>query len=96
MSGTSGDGVDASIIKSDGISSLEVIFDNFFEYDISIYDNIHKLKDKINNRKNITDLRRRSEIIGKRNHVISRKGSEKSFRKQNSRFNWFSWSNYLS
>ena len=29
MSGTSGDGVDASIIKSDGISSLEVIFDNF-------------------------------------------------------------------
>ena len=55
MSGTSGDGVDASIIKSDGISSLEVIFDNFFEYDISIYDNIHKLKDKINNRKNITD-----------------------------------------
>ena len=56
MSGTSGDGVDASIIKSDGISSLEVIFDNFFEYDISIYDNIHKLKDKINNRKNIIEF----------------------------------------
>ena len=39
MSGTSGDGIDASIIKSDGdinstqINCLELIEDKFFEYE---------------------------------------------------------------
>ena len=33
MSGTSGDGVDASIIKSNGINQYEVIKDKYFEYD---------------------------------------------------------------
>ena len=33
MSGTSGDGVDASIIISDGINSYKVIQDKYFEYD---------------------------------------------------------------
>ena len=31
MSGTSGDGVDASILNSDGISEFEVIKNQFFE-----------------------------------------------------------------
>ena len=30
MSGTSGDGVDASIIKSDGKSSYDIILDKYF------------------------------------------------------------------
>tara|TARA_A100001015_G_scaffold163167_1_gene181359 strand:+ start:20152 stop:21270 length:1119 start_codon:yes stop_codon:yes gene_type:complete len=47
MSGTSGDGVDASIIKSNGIDQFEVIKDKFFEYDSHIYKNFHSLKDKI-------------------------------------------------
>ena len=33
MSGTSGDGVDASIISSDGNTKYEVIKDQFFEYE---------------------------------------------------------------
>ena len=33
MSGTSGDGVDASIIFSNGIDEFEVIKDKYFEYD---------------------------------------------------------------
>ncbi len=49
MSGTSGDGVDASIIKSNGIDEFEVIKDKFFEYDSSIYKKIHFLKEKIFN-----------------------------------------------
>ncbi len=49
MSGTSGDGVDASIIKSDGKTKYEVIKDEYFEYDESIYQKIHVLKDKIHN-----------------------------------------------
>ena len=32
MSGTSGDGVDASIIKSDGKTKYEVIKDEYFEW----------------------------------------------------------------
>ena len=33
MSGTSGDGVDISIIKSNGINQYELIKDKYFEYD---------------------------------------------------------------
>ena len=48
MSGTSGDGVDASIIQSDGNNSFKVIKDIYIEYDSEIYNNIHKLREKIN------------------------------------------------
>lgn len=54
MSGTSGDGVDASIIKSNGeIESndknvLELVKDKFFEYDKKTISKIHSLRDKIN------------------------------------------------
>ena len=40
MSGTSGDGVDASVIYSDGIKQFEVINNKYFEYDSMIYRNI--------------------------------------------------------
>ena len=54
MSGTSGDGVDASIIKSDGnLESnkeviIEIIKDKFFEYDNTIAKKIHSIRNKIN------------------------------------------------
>ena len=47
MSGTSGDGVDASIVYSNGIDQIEVIKDKYFEYDSKIYKAFHSLKDKI-------------------------------------------------
>ena len=47
MSGTSGDGVDASIIQSNGINHYEPIKDKYFEYDSVIYKDIHNLKEKI-------------------------------------------------
>ena len=37
MSGTSMDGVDASVIKSDGENNYEPIFNKYFEYDEEIY-----------------------------------------------------------
>ena len=37
MSGTSIDGVDASIIKSDGENHYKVILDNYFKYDQKIF-----------------------------------------------------------
>ena len=47
MSGTSGDGVDASIIKSDGDSNYQDIENQYFEYDNEIYEKIHSLKEKV-------------------------------------------------
>ena len=53
MSGTSGDGVDASVINSNGNDDYESIKDKCFEYDSKIYKDIHELKDKINNSKDL-------------------------------------------
>ena len=36
MSGTSGDGVDASIIRSNGVDQYELIKDKYYEYDSGI------------------------------------------------------------
>ena len=47
MSGTSGDGVDASIIRTNGINEYNSIKDKYYEYDTSIYRDIHGLKEKI-------------------------------------------------
>ena len=47
MSGTSGDGVDISIITSDGIDQYSEILNKFFEYDQKIYENLHNLRDLI-------------------------------------------------
>ena len=47
MSGTSGDGVDASIISSNGIDQYSEITNKYFEYDNKIYENFHKLRGKI-------------------------------------------------
>ena len=53
MSGTSGDGVDASIINSDGKGQFKVLLKKYFEYTDDISENIYKLKRKINKVENI-------------------------------------------
>ena len=60
MSGTSGDGVDASIIDSNGIDQFEVIKDKYFEYDSDVYQDIHNFKEKI---LNIKDLEKYSKEL---------------------------------
>ena len=47
MSGTSGDGVDTSIIETNGINQFDAVKDKYFEYDSDIYKDIHNLKEKI-------------------------------------------------
>ena len=70
MSGTSGDGVDASIIRTDGIKEYESIKDKYFEYDSDIYNAIHNLKEKIQKlehleifKKEISNLERKITIF---------------------------------
>ena len=47
MSGTSGDGVDASIIETNGTNQYQLIKDKYYEYDSNIFKDIHSLKEKI-------------------------------------------------
>ena len=47
MSGTSGDGVDASVISSDGIGDYNEVINKYFKYDHKIYENLHNLRGKI-------------------------------------------------
>jgi anhydro-N-acetylmuramic acid kinase len=53
MSGTSMDGVDASIIKSNGDDKYEVIFDQYFKYDVEMYEELVEVRNKINSAKDI-------------------------------------------
>ena len=63
MSGTSGDGVDASIINSNGIDQFEVIKDKYYEYDTTIYNGIHSLKKKIHSLSDINKNLKESKEI---------------------------------
>ena len=49
MSGTSGDGVDASIIQSNGDKKYKLLLDKYYQYDNEIYNDLHKAREKINN-----------------------------------------------
>ena len=60
MSGTSMDGVDASIIQSDGETKYKVIIDKYSEYPEGIYKDLIKLRDKIENSE---DLKKFSKEI---------------------------------
>jgi len=65
MSGTSADGVDASIIQSDGDSKYKVILDRYYNYDQNIFKNIHDLKDEINDSKDLNNLSNKIQLLEK-------------------------------
>ena len=48
MSGTSGDGVDASIIRSNGLDKFTILKEKYYEYEEKIFRSFHDLKRKIN------------------------------------------------
>tara|TARA_B100000780_G_scaffold103000_1_gene72074 strand:- start:29 stop:1153 length:1125 start_codon:yes stop_codon:yes gene_type:complete len=62
MSGTSMDGIDVSIIKSNGEDKYETVFDQYFEYSEEIYRELTNIRDKINILK---DLEENSILISK-------------------------------
>ncbi len=70
MSGTSGDGVDTSIIKSNGIDQFDIVKDKYYEYDSHIFEEIHSIKEKIlkktdleKHHKELLDLERKITIF---------------------------------
>ena len=60
MSGTSMDGIDASIIKSNGEDKYETVFNQYFEYDEEIYRELVNFRNKINSSE---DLKINSNIL---------------------------------
>jgi len=65
MSGTSADGVDASIIQSDGDTEYKLILEKYFKYGQNIYENIHNLKEKINDSEDLKNLSRKIQLLEK-------------------------------
>ena len=56
MSGTSMDGVDVSIINSDGNAKFKGILNKYFEYSEDLYNNLTDIRDKVNNSKDLKIL----------------------------------------
>ena len=65
MSGTSMDGVDASIIKSDGEQSIEIIDDLYLKYDDVFTQKLQKCINQCQTKKNIKDLSKNIKILEK-------------------------------
>ena len=65
MSGTSMDGVDVSIIQSDGETKYDVKLDEYFEYPQNIFKNLTKLRDKISSSKDLKKFTRELKKIEK-------------------------------
>ena len=70
MSGTSMDGIDASIICSNGIDNLKIIENNYYKYDDDLINNLSNFKNKINSpndlklyQKDLKNLERKITIL---------------------------------
>ncbi len=53
MSGTSMDGIDLSIIKSDGYDNFTTVLNDYTEYDGHLYRDLIQIRDQINNQKDL-------------------------------------------
>jgi len=65
MSGTSADGIDASIIQSDGDVEYKLIVDKYFKYSQAIFENIHNLKEEINDSEDLNNLSNKIQPLEK-------------------------------
>ena len=63
MSGTSGDGIDASIIQSDGENSYKEIYNKYFKYNQSLFEKIHFLKEKINKSEDLNTFSKDLDLL---------------------------------
>jgi len=65
MSGTSMDGVDASVIQTDGKLKYRVILDKYFKYPESIYNHLILLRDKVKNSKDLKRYQKKIKSVEK-------------------------------
>ena len=81
MSGTSMDGVDASIIQTDGKSEYKAILDKYFEYPESIHNELITLRDKIKNSMDLKKYQKRIKSIEKELTIFHAESVEKILKK---------------
>ena len=65
MSGTSMDGVDLSIIKSDGHNEISFIFDEYFEYDSDLYKQLVTTRDMVLNTSDLVKYSKELNLLEK-------------------------------
>ena len=83
MSGTSMDGVDASIIQTDGKSKYKAILDKYFEYPKSIYKNLTTLRDKIKSSKDLKKHQKQIKFAAKEITIFHAKAVNQILKKTN-------------
>ena len=88
MSGTSADGVDVSIIQSDGDTKYKVILDKYFKYSQNIYNNIHNLKEEINDSEDLKKLSKKIQPIEKEITLFHANIVNKIIKKHRSKINF--------
>ena len=81
MSGTSMDGVDASIIQSDGKSNYKAILDRYFEYPKNIYNNLTTLRNKIRSSKDLKKHQKKIKSVEKEITIFHAKSVNKILKK---------------
>ena len=81
MSGTSMDGVDASVIQTDGKSEYTAILDKYYEYPKSIYKNLTKLRDKIRRLKDLKKHQKQIKSVEKEITIFHAKAANKILKK---------------
>ena len=81
MSGTSMDGVDASIIQSDGESKYKPILDKYFKYPAGIFKDLTKLRDKIKSSKDLKKFSKEVKNIEKEITLFHAKAVNKILKK---------------
>jgi len=81
MSGTSMDGVDASIIQTDGESKYKAIFDKYFEYPSNIYQNLTKIRDKIKSSKDLKKHQKQIKAVEREITIFHAKAVNETLKK---------------
>ncbi len=88
MSGTSMDGVDASIIRSDGKAQYKAILDNYFQYPKDIFQDLTKLRDKIKSSKDLKRFEKQIKSIEKQITLFHAKVATEILRKSKVNINF--------
>ena len=81
MSGTSMDGVDASVIQTDGKSKYKAILDKYFEYPKTIYNNLTTLRDKIKSSKDLKKHQKQIKSVEKEITIFHAKAVKETLKK---------------
>jgi|TARA_B110000438_G_scaffold221828_1_gene215125 anhydro-N-acetylmuramic acid kinase len=81
MSGTSMDGIDVSIIKSDGNSKYEVILDKYFPYNDEIIEKMQYIKGKITKSKDLDNFKEELSSIEKELTLFNAKAAIEAINK---------------